>query len=108
MTTMGLRNGTTTCVRLHDLGAASLPFESPFDCHLIAGCPGAVNGLLAEVVEDHVRARAGGCRGLGVGDHRPSDRIIGAAVIANWSFGLIRDTGAVLLDMSPDHPPYLK
>jgi cation diffusion facilitator family transporter len=28
--------------------------------------------------------------------------IIGAAVIANWSFGLIRDTGAVLLDMSPD------
>ena len=28
--------------------------------------------------------------------------IIGAAVIANWSFGLVRDTGAVLLDMSPD------
>jgi len=28
--------------------------------------------------------------------------IIGAAVIANWSFGLIRNTGAVLLDMSPD------
>ena len=23
--------------------------------HLIAGCRGAVNGLLAEVVEDHVR-----------------------------------------------------
>ena len=23
-------------------------------------------------------------------------------VIANWSYGLIRDTGAVLLDMSPD------
>ena len=32
----------------------------------------------------------------------PAMGIIGAAVIANWSFGLIRDTGAVLLDMSPD------
>jgi cation diffusion facilitator family transporter len=28
--------------------------------------------------------------------------IVGAAVIASWSYGLIRDTGAVLLDMNPD------
>jgi Co/Zn/Cd efflux system component len=28
--------------------------------------------------------------------------IIGAGVIANWSYGLIRDTGAILLDMNPD------
>jgi cation diffusion facilitator family transporter len=28
--------------------------------------------------------------------------ILGALVIANWSFGLIRDTGAVLLDMNAD------
>ena len=28
--------------------------------------------------------------------------IIGALVIANWSFGLLRDTGAILLDMNPD------
>jgi hypothetical protein len=28
--------------------------------------------------------------------------IIGALVIANWSYGLIRATGAVLLDMVPD------
>jgi cation diffusion facilitator family transporter len=28
--------------------------------------------------------------------------ILGALVIANWSYGLIRDTGAVLLDMNPD------
>jgi len=28
--------------------------------------------------------------------------IIGAFVIANWSYGLIRDTGAILLDMNPD------
>ena len=28
--------------------------------------------------------------------------IVGAVVIANWSLGLIRDTGAILLDMNPD------
>jgi Co/Zn/Cd efflux system component len=28
--------------------------------------------------------------------------IIGAAVIASWSYGLIRDTGSILLDMNPD------
>ena len=28
--------------------------------------------------------------------------IVGACVIASWSYGLIRDTGAVLLDMNPD------
>jgi cation diffusion facilitator family transporter len=32
----------------------------------------------------------------------PLAGIVGALVIANWSFGLMRDTGAVLLDMSPD------
>jgi cation diffusion facilitator family transporter len=32
----------------------------------------------------------------------PLAGIIGACVIASWSFGLIRDTGAVLLDMNPD------
>jgi cation diffusion facilitator family transporter len=28
--------------------------------------------------------------------------IVGALVIASWAYGLIRDTGAILLDMSPD------
>ena len=28
--------------------------------------------------------------------------IVGAFVIASWSYGLIRDTGAILLDMNPD------
>ncbi len=28
--------------------------------------------------------------------------IVGALVIANWAYGLIRDTGGVLLDMNPD------
>jgi cation diffusion facilitator family transporter len=27
---------------------------------------------------------------------------VGALVIANWSYGLLRDTGGILLDMSPD------
>lgn len=32
----------------------------------------------------------------------PLAGIIGACVIASWSFGLIRDTGGILLDMNPD------
>jgi cation diffusion facilitator family transporter len=32
----------------------------------------------------------------------PLAGFIGALVIANWSFGLIRDTGSVLLDRTPD------
>jgi cation diffusion facilitator family transporter len=32
----------------------------------------------------------------------PLAGIVGALVIASWSYGLIRDTGAVLLDMNPD------
>ena len=32
----------------------------------------------------------------------PLAGIIGAFVIASWSYGLVRDTGAILLDMNPD------
>ena len=32
----------------------------------------------------------------------PLAGLIGAGVIASWAFGLIRDTGAILLDMNPD------
>ncbi|HEV2366219.1 MAG TPA: CDF family Co(II)/Ni(II) efflux transporter DmeF [Caulobacteraceae bacterium] len=32
----------------------------------------------------------------------PLAAIVGACVIASWSAGLIRDTGAILLDMTPD------
>src|SRR6202008_4061287 len=32
----------------------------------------------------------------------PFAGIIGALVIASWAFGLVRDTGAILLDMNPD------
>jgi cation diffusion facilitator family transporter len=34
----------------------------------------------------------------------PLAGIVGACVIASWSIGLIRDTGAILLDMNPDRP----
>jgi cation diffusion facilitator family transporter len=32
----------------------------------------------------------------------PLAGIAGATVIASWSYGLVRDTGAILLDMNPD------
>ncbi|HEY2540351.1 MAG TPA: CDF family Co(II)/Ni(II) efflux transporter DmeF [Stellaceae bacterium] len=32
----------------------------------------------------------------------PAAGVIGAGVIASWSYGLIRDTGAILLDINPD------
>lgn len=32
----------------------------------------------------------------------PLAGFIGALVIANWSYGLMRDTGAILLDINPD------
>jgi Co/Zn/Cd efflux system component len=33
----------------------------------------------------------------------PLAGLVGAAVIVSWSWGLLRDTGRVLLDMNPDH-----
>lgn len=32
----------------------------------------------------------------------PVAGLVGAVVIASWSYGLIRDTGSILLDMTPD------
>ena len=32
----------------------------------------------------------------------PAAGLVGAAVIASWAYGLVRDTGAILLDMNPD------
>jgi cation diffusion facilitator family transporter len=34
----------------------------------------------------------------------PLAGFVGAFVIASWSYGLVGDTGAVLLDMNPDRP----
>jgi cation diffusion facilitator family transporter len=33
----------------------------------------------------------------------PLAGIVGAIVIASWAYGLVRDTGRILLDMNPDH-----
>ncbi len=33
----------------------------------------------------------------------PLAGMIGAVVITSWAYGLVRDTGAILLDMTPDH-----
>jgi Co/Zn/Cd efflux system component len=33
----------------------------------------------------------------------PLAGMIGAGVIASWAYGLVKDTGAILLDMTPDH-----
>ncbi len=41
-------------------------------------------------------------RGFGWVWMDPLAGTIGAIVIASWSYGLIRDTGAILLDMNPD------
>jgi cation diffusion facilitator family transporter len=49
------------------------------------------------VIAGLVLARAFGWRWMD-----PLAGFIGAVVIANWSFGLLRDTGAILLDRTPD------
>ncbi|HME40996.1 MAG TPA: CDF family Co(II)/Ni(II) efflux transporter DmeF [Steroidobacteraceae bacterium] len=41
-------------------------------------------------------------RGFGWMWMDPLAGVIGALVIANWSYGLMRDTGRILLDMNPD------
>lgn len=68
------------------------------------------NNMRAAII--HVMADAAGsvlvivglllARGLGWLWMDPLAGIVGACVIASWSYGLIRDTGAILLDMLPD------
>ena len=41
-------------------------------------------------------------RFLGLAWMDPAVGLVGAVVIAAWSYSLIRDTGAILLDMNPD------
>ena len=41
-------------------------------------------------------------RGFGWMWMDPLAGVVGALVIANWSYGLVRDTGRILLDMNPD------
>ena len=41
-------------------------------------------------------------RGFGWFWKDPLAGLVGAGVIASWAYGLVRDTGAILLDMTPD------
>lgn len=41
-------------------------------------------------------------RGFGWRWMDPLAGLVGAGVIASWAYGLVRDTGAILLDMTPD------
>ena len=41
-------------------------------------------------------------RGFGWRWMDPAAGLVGAGVIASWAYGLVRDTGAILLDMNPD------
>ena len=41
-------------------------------------------------------------RGFGWRWMDPVAGLVGAGVIASWAYGLVRDTGAILLDMTPD------
>ena len=81
--------------------------------HRIAPADGALhrdNNMRAAVV--HVVADAAVsvlviaglllARGFGWGWMDPVAGLVGAGVIASWAYGLVRDTGAILLDMTPD------
>jgi cation diffusion facilitator family transporter len=70
--------------RDHNIRAAAI--------HVIGDA--AVSAL---VIAGLLLARAGGWLWMD-----PLAGIIGALVIASWAFGLVRDTGAILLDMNPD------
>jgi cation diffusion facilitator family transporter len=78
--------------------------------HGVGGVAGRDNNLRAAFV--HVAADAAvsvlAITGLTTGRFfgwvwmDPVMGIVGALVIANWSYGLVRDTGAILLDMTTD------
>ena len=84
--------------------------EAGHDSHAASGKAGRDNNMRAAIV--HVMADAlvsvlviAGlllARQFGWVWMDPLVGLIGAAVIASWSMGLIRDTGAILLDMNAD------
>ena len=84
------------------------PSSSSDDAHLVK--THRDNNISAACV--HVTADAAisilAITGLVLGSHfgwvwiDPAVGIVGAVVIANWSYGLLRDTGSILLDMNPN------
>ena len=101
----------TAHVRLDDCGQAqehALVFEEHDHDH--SGAAHRDNNMRAAII--HVMADAAVsvlviaglllARAFGWLWMDPLAGIVGACVIASWSYGLIRDTGAVLLDVVPD------
>ena len=88
-------------------GAASVDFEEHEHAHARTGRDNNIRAAVVHVVADAavsmfvivglLLARAFGWVWMD-----PLAGLVGAFVIASWSLGLIRDTGAILLDMNPD------
>jgi cation diffusion facilitator family transporter len=85
----------------------SVVFEEQEQAH---GAAGRDNNMRAAVIHVIADAAVSLCVIVGLLLARafgwlwmdPLAGIVGAGVIASWSYGLIRDTGAILLDMNPD------
>ena len=107
----GVDRGDPGAARLHRPGVASAarptPWSSPSTTtartHRDNNMRSAIIHVLADatvsvlVIVGLVLARAFGWLWMD-----PLAGIVGAFVIASWSYGLVRDTGAILLDMNPD------
>ena len=95
---------------LVQLGAASYPATFQEHAHEAHGATHRDNNMRAAIV--HVMADAAVsvlvivglllARTFGWLWMDPIAGIVGALVIASWAAGLVRDTGAILLDMAPD------
>ena len=82
-------------------------FEEPVHAQAAAGRDNNMRAAIVHVMADAavsmlvivglVLARAFGWLWMD-----PLAGLVGAAVIASWAYGLVRDTGAILLDMNPD------
>jgi cation diffusion facilitator family transporter len=87
--------------------AGSAPFQDHADGHSAAHRDNNMRAAIVHVIADAavsvlvivglLLARAFGWLWMD-----PLAGLIGAAVIASWAYGLIRDTGGILLDMNPD------
>jgi cation diffusion facilitator family transporter len=82
-------------------------FAEPEHAHHAAGRDNNMRAAIVHVMADaavSVLVIAGLllARGFGWLWMDPLAGLVGAAVIASWSWGLVRDTGAILLDMCPD------
>jgi cation diffusion facilitator family transporter len=96
----------TARVRIGDTEATAL-FEEHEHAHASAARDNNMRAAVTHVLADAavsllVIVGLLLARGFGWLWMDPLVGIVGACVIASWSFGLIRDTSAILLDMNPD------